>query len=285
MNLLSHLLCKKMQFPCDINGVEVKASIFRKECCEDRCEVCKLFASSDHCIFNCPTIFNQETLYKWKEYCIHTLDNGQNIKEMKAKSGALANFTPKFNDSFVKYKLHYFQYRWLDLCRKLDYRAMGPNDLFIQTDYSAQPVLDSQDKLNSVGHGVCVLACWVVLHSPRDMYYENQLGERVPYTYYSCDHVRIVTPSTGKQKDQDWFLHCKSFEYLISHYKNLLPNLNKVIVWTDGAPNQYKNRFVFYWVANAIQNYGVTIVHRFGATAQFKGVHDKIGQIAKWIVK
>ena len=41
----------------------------------------------------------------------------------------------------------------------------------------------------------------------------------------------------------------------------------------------------FYWVANAANKFGITIVHRFGATAQFKGVHDKIGQVAKWAVK
>jgi hypothetical protein len=59
----------------------------------------------------------------------------------------------------------------------------------------------------------------------------------------------------------------------------------RVILWTDGAPNQYKCRQNFYWVANAANKFGITIVHRFGATAQFKGVHDKIGQVAKWAVK
>jgi hypothetical protein len=156
--------------------------------------------------------------------------------------------------------------------------------LFIQTDYSAQPVLDSQDKLNCVGHGVCVLSCWVILHSPRQEYYWYE-GKKVFYTFYECDHIRVVTPSTGKQKDQDWFLHCKILEQLIAHYKVIMPELNKIILWTDGAPNQYKCRQNFYWVSKAYYLFGVHIVHRFGATAQFKGVHDKIGQVAKWTVK
>lgn len=41
----------------------------------------------------------------------------------------------------------------------------------------------------------------------------------------------------------------------------------------------------FFWLAQVFDNYNIRIVHRFGATAQFKGVHDNIGQVAKWIVK
>jgi hypothetical protein len=108
----------------------------------------------------------------------------------------------------------------------------------------------------------------------------NKDNVKIPYTFYTCDHVRVVSPSTGKGKDQDWFLHCKVFEKLIHHYKSTsIPNLNCCIIWTDGAPNQYKCRQNFYWVANALDKFNVKIHHRFGATAQFKGVHDKIGQV------
>ena len=114
----------------------------------------------------------------------------------------------------------------------------------------------------------------------------NKLSEKVWYTYYECDHVRVVSPSTGKGKDQDWFLHCKIFEKLINHYRETsVRNLSKCIIWTDGAPNQYKCRQNFFWVSQAFDKLKVTVVHRFGATAQFKGVHDKIGQVAKWVVK
>ena len=95
----------------------------------------------------------------------------------------------------------------------------------------------------------------------------------------------MVTPSTGKQKDQDWFLHCKSFEKFIQEYKERIPLLRKIIVWTDGAPNQYKCRQNFFWLTKVRANFDIQIIHRFGATAQFKGVHDKIGQVAKWTVK
>lgn len=37
--------------------------------------------------------------------------------------------------------------------------------------------------------------------------------------------------------------------------------------------------------ATALDKLNIKIYHRFAATAQFKGVHDKVGQVAKWIVK
>lgn len=287
VTMLNHLLCPKVVFPCAERDGQpvVKASIFRRDCCENNCDRCDNFAADEHSVFQCPTIFNNDSVYHWREFTILTLDNGCDIKELKDVTGTLDTFKLKFLDALVKYKKHYFQYRWLNLVRKADLLLMGPNDLYVQTDYAAQPTLDSQDKLNSVGHGVCVLSCWVVLHSPRRTFYRNKAGENVYYTYFTCDHIRVVTPSTGKQKDQDWYLHCNIFEYLLSHYKQQVPNLKNIVLWTDGARNQYKCRQNFFWLANVEERFHMNIVHRFGATAQFKGIHDKIGQVAKWIVR
>jgi hypothetical protein len=282
--LLDHLLCPKMNFPCAQRGDEPVPKIFRKECCHGHCTACDKFQASEYCLLQCPKLFDESVHYKWKEYGKTLLDNGKEIQEIQCKSGSLQQFQEKFTTTLKSYKAHYFNYKWLNLVRKADLAGLKPDELFIQTDYSAQPALDSQDKLNSVGHGVCVLSCWVVLHSPRQESYEVD-GERKYYTFYECDHIRVVTPSTGKCKDQDWFLHCKIFEQLIEKYKVKIPGLRRIILWTDGAPNQYKCRQNFFWLSKVYEKLGVLIVHRFGATAQFKGVHDKVGQVAKWAVK
>ena len=281
--LLKHLLCPKISFPCGDDSISSKC--FRKGCCYGACAQCQDFLKSNLCILNCPALFDNELIYRWKEYKIHTLDNGKKIKELRAVTSTVNEFSIAFVNMFERYRKHYFIYSWLNLCRRLDMKRLGPHELFIQTYYSAQPVLESQDKLNSVGHGVCVLSCWVVLHSPCQMYYVNKEGENVEYMYYECDHIRVVTPSTGKQKDQDWFLHCKAFDYIIKMYTEQLGQIKKVIVWTDGAPTQYKCRQNFYWISQTFSTNNVQVIHRFGATAQFKGVHDKIGQVAKWIVR
>ena len=285
MMLLKHLLCEKMTFPCKerADGTP-RPKVFRKECCFENCDRCREFATSADCILQCPILFDETLCYRWKEYGPVLLDNGTELRELKCISGTVNQFRDKFKAILTQYKKHYFTYKWLNLCRKEDIDQLAPYDILIQTDYSAQPTLDSQDKLNCVGHGVCVLACWVVLHSPRQEYYIHE-GERKYYTFYECDHIRVVTPSTGKQKDQDWFLHCKSFEKLIQVYKERIPLLRRIIVWTDGAPNQYKCRQNFFWLTKVREKFDIQVIHRFGATAQFKGVHDKIGQVAKWTVR
>lgn len=283
--LLQHLLCPKVKFPsCSRPGIE-PPKIFQKICCFGQCQVCEEFHQSQKCILACPTLFDEKLVYRWKEYGNVVLDNGNSIKELKNIIGTVEQFRAKFHASFNKYKEHYFKYKWLNLCRNEDIYNLGEGDLFIQTDYSAQPTLDSQDKLNSVGHGVCILSCWVILHSPRIEHFTNEQGKRQEYKFYECDHIRVVSPSTGKCKDQDWFLHCNVFEDLIQKYKTAIPKLANIIVWTDGAPNQYKCRQNFFWLCKVYEKFGLNICHRFGATAQFKGVHDKIGQVAKWTVK
>jgi hypothetical protein len=182
---------------------------------------------SELSVFQCPLLFNDTYTYKWKEYQLIDADNGSTLKEPRFVTGKLEAFVTSFFNQYQKYTKHYFQYKWLNLCREIDVLNLGENELYIQTDYSAQPVLDPQDKLNSQGHGVCVLSCWIVLHSPQRTYYLNENGEKIYYTFYQCDHIRVVTPSTGKQKDQDWFLHCKVFEQLIRHYRIEMPSLKK----------------------------------------------------------
>jgi hypothetical protein len=166
--LLNHLMCEKISFPCmKKQGIPLlHANIFRKDCCYESCQNCRDFAVSDESIFNFPVIFDEALCYRWKEFIEHTLDNGHKIKELRPMASDVEGFKVKFLDSLSKYKKHYFTYKWLNLCRKIDVLNLGENTLYIQTDYSAQPAMDSQDKLNSVGHGVCVLSCWVILHSP-----------------------------------------------------------------------------------------------------------------------
>lgn len=284
-SFLDHVIvCPKIRFPCGKG--EVDERIFRMDCCLGNCGNCNNFNSeSRDCVFQCLTLFNPNRTYRWKEFMDHTLDNGNTIRELRYVEGDGMAFKASFQAKLVKYKKHFFIYRWLDYCRKSDIVYLTKNGLYIQADYSAMPIFDSQDKLNSQGHGVCVLSCWVVLHSPQVINYEGENGEFKSFTYVQCDHVRVVSPARGKGKDQDWFLHCRTFDFLINHYKNKNPNLDRITVWTDGAVTQYKCRQNFFYIAQSFRKHNIPISHKFAATAQFKGVHDKVGQVAKWTVR
>lgn len=280
---LDHIIpCSKVKYPCDVGMV--RSSIFKKKCCFGECQECANFEQSLECIFQCPTLFNPNRVYVWKEFEDHVLENDASIRELRIKEGRGDVFLFKFKAKLKKYKVHYFIYKWLDLCRRCDVLSLSKFVLYIQTDYSAQVIFESQDKLNSQGHGVCVLSCWVVLHSPEVISYQDADGEVRHFTFYECDHIRFVSPATGKGKDQDWYLHCKIFDFLIAKYKAIIPDLHRAIVWTDGAVTQYKCRQNFFNIAQFYRKHNIKLVHRFAATAQFKGIHDKVGQAVKWAV-
>ena len=121
------------------------------------------------------------------------------------------------------------------------------------------------------------------MHSPQNLKYIDGDGTSQNFKYYECDHTRVITPSKGKCKDQDYFLHCEIFDFLLQRYISKTC-LMRVLIWTDGAPNQYKCRHNCFWLSQIKEKYGLQTCHRFGVTAQFKGVYDEIGQVAKAIV-
>ena len=278
--MLQHLQCPKTSFPATAPNWKA-CHIFQKECSYNTCTRCAEFLGDERCALNCPTLFCEDQVYKWREYRVIQLDNLQDIKELQNVYGSMVDFKHMFLGLLVTYKRHYFIYRWLHFCRKHDIASLTKRALYIQTDYGAQPVLDAQDKLNSTGHGTCVISCWAILHSPEDLEYDDDEGIKHAFRYYECDHVRAISPARGSHKDQDWFTHCAIFDLLVVKYKERIPDLETIYVWTDGAPNQYKCRQNFFWLTSTVQRHGVHVIHRFGATAQFKGIHDT--RLDRWL--
>ena len=284
MMLLKHLFCVKVALPSvERNGCP-QPRVFQKDCAFDDCATCSAHFKSGDCVMQCPTIFSDTVIYRWREYGQVLLDNGKYLTELKETSGNLGRFRKKFMQVLSRYKRHYYKYTFLNHVRKAEIDAMEYDDVLIFVDFSAQPTLDPQDKLNCQGHGVCVLECILVLYNARDEFYEVD-GKRVKYRHYDCKHVRVVSPSTGKQKDQDWFMHCHVLRELVRGLVRERPSRRNFSIWSDGAPNQYKCRQNIYWLTVLANELNIRISHRFGATAQFKGVHDKIGQVAKWTVR
>ena len=62
--------------------------------------------------------------------------------------------------------------------------------------------------------------------------------------------------------------------------------LRHVVLWTDGAPGQYRLKENYLKVADfPVRHGGVTITHYFMATANFKGPHDGAGKDARLLVR
>lgn len=134
--------------------------------------------------------------------------------------------------------------------------------------------------LNSEYGGVANQECWIVLHSP----HEATTADGKKYMANECDHIRSITPATGIQRDQDWFTHDNTLLYIIRHYLDKLPQVCHIKLWSDQCPSQYKCRQNFGFLANLSCRRPIVVTQRFAATAQFKGVHDKIGEVSKHMI-
>ena len=271
---LRHIVqCPKIPFPVSTN--EFDESVYQKDCCHGECDACNEFLESDECVLQCPRLFHSTLKYTWKEFQDHKQDKEGSctLREIVfVRERTVAEFKESFIRKMRKFMAHYHRYKWLYLSRNYDIATLKNDWMYIVADFSANPEFEPQDKLNCQGHGVCVLCCLVVLHSPELIKYLDNDEEVQTYKYYHCDHIRVVSPASGHGKDQDWYLHTRIMDYVMKHYRNKVPELSNIILWTDGTPVQYKCRQNFMFVADFYRNYGVVLHHKFGATAQFKGV-------------
>jgi hypothetical protein len=275
---MSHVLCEGVLFP--VTGSTKK--LYQKKCCfadkMQNCAECDERLDIDP-LFKCPTLWDEAVEAKWRHYEDKVQPKGYTTRVLAVVTGNRKMLKEKILEQFHKYRKHHWAYRWLDTVRMNDRETLQPGDIFIQTDYAAQVELSGQHTPCCGHSGVANLSCWAVLHSAKEVFVPDENGVMHSTIATKCDHIRVVSPASGRKKDQDWFLHGKTLQEILEYYIKELgaENVLRIILWTDGAPTQYKCRQNFCYIAN-FPIPGIIAIHRFGATSQFKGVHDKIGQ-------
>jgi len=116
-------------------------------------------------------------------------------------------------------------------------------------------------------------------------------GTTYKKTVWTTDAWKFYAGSSGKGKDQDYFMHHIALLEMIKAYneervKEKKDPIKKIIIWTDGCPNQYMCCQNFVKVAGFWAVHGIELVHRFAPTSDFKGVHDTVGkEDRRWINK
>jgi hypothetical protein len=210
-----------------------------------------------------------------------TNNNKKARRELEETEGSMLDLKKAILEHFPIYLQHHWSYKYQDNSRYLDTHNVRQNEIVIQTDFAAQPTIQSQHKLNCEIDLVCVLYCSVVLHSPQIVEYVDKNGEMKTHNFVECDYVRAISPASGKGKDQDWFFHRKMLEYIIQYHIKKNPQLQVVKLWSDGCKGQFKCQQTFAYIVHLSKKYNITIIHRFAPTARFKGVQDKIGESAK----
>jgi hypothetical protein len=286
-SFMLHTLCPKLSFP-NFNNIDYfkNVKLFQKNCCYGNCERCNSFLeNSPNCILQCKSLWSSEVEVSWLRYEKVTLDsvklNGDHytVKEPRLHIGNMQELRSEILKQIKVYYKHHWLYNWLNNVRLMDIKNMKPNELVMQIDFSAQPSLQCQNKLNCQSTPVCTMYCAAVLHSPRKIQYQGKVHD-----YVECDYIRAISPAGSVGKNQDWFFHDSVFNHLLNYYKRIIPDLKKVITWTDGCPNQFKCKENLAYVA-CVGCENIAIIHRFAPTSQFKGIQDKIGESAKRFVR
>ena len=271
---LDYTCCPKAPIP-ELVAVLGEQKQWPRACCDSTlvCLACKEKEMRIG-VLTCPMWQEFHELH-WCQYQVCERDNGSKQEEVVVHSGTLKELKEAIQLHLPKYKQHAWSYTYLNQIRKFDYLTLTEGKVFIQTDFSAQPSMTSQNSLNCSVAAHCSLSCWVVSFLKKVL---TQDG--ISSFQRHTQHWRVVSPATGKWKDQDTFLHARVLEEVIKHVgERFQIAVSNVVIWTDGCAGQYKGRKNFAHIATAFPT--IKLEHCFAATSQFKGVHDAVGYVAK----
>ena len=101
----------------------------------------------------------------------------------------------------------------------------------------------------------------LVLHSP-GLRLDN--GKPRPVV---CDYWRMWT--NAKANCQGWHLF---LDRIVDHYKEMLPSLDAVGIWTDGSSTQFKGAKNFMLNVDFYRKQGIELMHCYPATGHGGGV-------------
>ena len=74
-------------------------------------------------------------------------------------------------------------------------------------------------------------------------------------------------------------MHNICLDAIVKHYRQIIPGLKRIILYSDNAPAQYRCRQNFIKVASFKERHpGIALVHRLAVSCNFKGPHDAVGK-------
>jgi len=85
--------------------------------------------------------------------------------------------------------------------------------------------------------------------------------------------------SPDRKHSNEFVKHCNNI--LIQRWKEKIPGLEAVHIWSDGCKGQFKQKAQWYWLTEAAKEHGITITHNFFQSCHGKGPADGEGAVYK----
>lgn len=245
--------------------------LMKKLMCQEATTKCKLLECK-----NCPP---QDNL---QEFILQLFEE-KNISQVTYKNWVS---TDRTNLIFITEKVEDFAMKYTDKLNDLikhDFVAktqaekfeaqkknLKPGEVIVHWDFAENFTHSLQDSVSSEYFN----ATQTTVH-PCVVYYLDKNSEPVhkSFAFLSpcLDHGSQFVRAVQKK--------------LILELKILVPNLTKVIYWSDGCAAQYKNKYMFYWLAHHFSYYKLKAEYNFFATAHGKGAVDGVGATVKRLLR
>ena len=176
---------------------------------------------------------------------------------------------------------------WMRLIMDTDRARLQQDELIILTDFAAVMDLRAAEAKNSSVDSHAVNDNFVCLHRPRTVRVKgkekNENGDEVETSEdikifeTNVHHFFAETYSKGKKTDHP--MHNICLDAIVKHYRQIIPGLKRIILYSDNAPAQYRCRQNFIKVASFEERHpGIALVHRLAVSCNFKGPHDAVGK-------
>lgn len=136
-----------------------------------------------------------------------------------------------------------------------------------QVDYAENYTLQDQDQIQS--------AHWS----------KKQISIFTAYTWMGGsggDGYSFGFVSNSKKHDKFSVITC--LEILVHEITTLMPDVDQIIFFSDGAASQFKNRYIIQYLTNIMDKFDINFSWNYFSSSHGKGVVDSIGGTLKRLV-
>jgi hypothetical protein len=194
------------------------------------------------------------------------------IVEPESVTLPVGGFIKLFKERATAYVEHYFAANWQTMQKSNLVEHLPPDERLVYIDFAANHVHQCYFEIQAQEFAKFQSSILVIMVGERP---DTQSKTRF-HTHFFCSDDR----------EHDFF-------YITNALKKLMPLLGtavrRVHFFSDGAPTQFKNKYLMNWISEFDQSFGAQCIWNFFATSHGRGPWDaeggrlKIKMSARWL--
>jgi hypothetical protein len=227
-----------------------------------KCALCK----------NVKSKFNQITRNPHTKVSIEQWKKEGKVSKVVTESKSVRNIVNEFSKKVEDYKTHFFLSKLQSRKKTEDLKNLPRGSAIVMVDFSENETVVPQDEAQSAYYSRLGLSVFTVqlYVTPDDPQGGEILSRSICIASDNLEHTSSTT---------DMYMR-EVFNYISREFNHI----SNVIVWSDGAPSHFKNKFTIANLLNLERDYKIKIQWNFFATSHGKSPCDGIGGNIKRMV-